>query len=142
MNTYIPKKNDIVRNWYVVDAEGKVLGRLASDIARVLSGKHKPTYVPFLDSGDFVVVVNVTKMVITGRKTEQKVYRYHTGYPGGLKETSMKKVLATKPEDVLFEAVKGMLPKTKLARQMIKKLKIYSGPEHQHKAQKPLEWKF
>lgn len=142
MKTFVPGKHDIQRKWYVVDAKGMVLGRLATQVARVLCGKHKPSYVPFLDTGDFVIVVNAGEVEITGRKLEQKFYRRHTGYHGGLKEVQAKKLYATKPEAVIKEAVQGMLPKTKLGRAMIKKLKVYKGAEHRHQAQKPEALKF
>jgi large subunit ribosomal protein L13 len=142
MKTFVPGKHDIQRKWYVVDAKGMILGRLATQVARVLCGKHKPSYVPFLDTGDFVIVVNAGEVEITGRKLEQKFYRRHTGYHGGLKEVQAKKLYATKPESVIKEAVQGMLPKTKLGRAMIKKLKVYKGAEHRHQAQKPEALKF
>lgn len=142
MKTFIPKKADIRHNWFVVDAKGLILGRLATEVARILTGKHKPTYVPFLDSGDFVIIVNAAEVEITGRKLEQEYYRHHTGYPGGLREMQAKKMFMTNPEKVVHEAIWGMLPKTKLGRQMIKKLKVYRGPEHRHQAQRPVELKF
>jgi len=142
MKTFIPKKNDIEQKWYVVDAAGMPLGRLASRVAKILMGKHKPTYVPFLDTGDYVIVVNASKVELTGRKLDQKFYRRHTGYLGGLKEIQAKKLYATHPETYVQSAVKGMLPKNKLGRKMFKKLKVFSGPEHDHQAQKPEELKF
>ena len=142
MKTYVPKAADLTRKWFVVDAKNQVLGRLATHVAHVLTGKHRPRYVPFLDTGDFVVVINAAQIEVTGRKLEQRYYRHHTGYPGGLRETQMKKVFATKPEQVIREAVWGMMPKTKLGRQMIKKLKVYRGAEHRHQAQRPEELKF
>lgn len=141
MKTYVPKKDDIQRQWFVVDAKGQVLGRLATQVAHVLTGKHKPGYVPFLDTGDFVIIVNAGEVTITGKKQEQKMYRRHTGYPGGLKETQMKKVFDQHPETVIKEAVWGMMPKTKLGRAMIKKLKVYKGANHRHQAQQPVELK-
>jgi large subunit ribosomal protein L13 len=138
MKTVFPSKNDIVRQWHVVDAENKVLGRLASEAARILMGKHKPGYTPFLDTGDHVVVINAAKVRLTGRKEEQKVYRHHTGYPGGLIETGVKKVRERHPVRLIEEAVKGMLPKTKLGKHMAKKLKVYAGDQHPHQAQKPV----
>nr|WP_240597572.1 50S ribosomal protein L13 [Oceanotoga sp. DSM 15011] len=131
------KKEDIDRKWYLVDAEGKTLGRLASQIAKVLQGKNKPIYTPSIDTGDFVVVINAEKINLTGKKMEQKEYYRHTGYPGGLKTTSVKEMLEKHPERVLEHAVKGMLPKNLLAKQMLKKLKIYAGTEHPHSAQNP-----
>jgi large subunit ribosomal protein L13 len=142
MKTFVPGKNDIQHKWYVVDAKGVVLGRLATQVARVLCGKHKPSYVPFLDTGDFVIVINASQVEITGRKLDQKMYRYHTGYHGGLKEIQAKKLYATKPDQVIREAVQGMLPKTKMGRAMIKKLKVYRGAEHRHQAQQPEALKF
>jgi large subunit ribosomal protein L13 len=127
----------IERKWHLIDAEGQTLGRLATEIARVLRGKTKPQYTPHIDTGDFVVVVNADKVVVTGRKAEQKVYYRHTGYPGGLKETSYEVMMERKPTEVLRKAVKGMMPKTRLGRQQFKKLKIYAGPEHPHEAQDP-----
>lgn len=139
--TYYPKAGDIDREWYVVDAEGKNLGRLATQIAAVLIGKHKPTFTPGVDTGDFVVVVNCEKIVVTGRKMDDKMYYRHSGYPGGLKETNLKTLLATFPDRVITSAVWGMLPHNKLGRALLKKLKVYAGPEHPHNAQnpKPLE---
>ena len=142
MDTYIPGASSIERKWYVVDAEGQTLGRLASNIASVLRGKNKPTYTPFLDTGDYVIVVNAEKIKVTGKKMDQKVYSTHSGYVGGLKQVTLKEKLAKKPESVLEHAVKGMLPKGTLGRQMAKKLFVYAGPEHKHAAQKPEELKF
>lgn len=127
--------NELPRRWIVVDADGKVLGRLATVVAMHLSGKSKPTYTPFLDTGDFVVVVNAEKVALTGAKESAKLYRRHTGFPGGLKTTSADKLRASRPEKLVEEAVRGMLPKTKLGRKMIKKLKVYAGPSHPHAAQ-------
>ncbi|HOO91717.1 MAG TPA: 50S ribosomal protein L13 [Syntrophales bacterium] len=135
MKTYSAKKEEVARDWYLVDAEGKVLGRLAAEIARRLRGKHKPVYTPHIDTGDFIIVVNADKISLTGKKLTDKVYYHHTGYPGGLKSATASKVLSEKPEEVLRTAVKGMLPKNSLGRQMLKKLKIYRGNEHPHKAQ-------
>ena len=135
--TYIAKKADIERKWYVVDATGKNLGRLASEIAKILKGKNKPIYTPFIDTGDYVIVINAEKISVTGKKMDQKMYRHHTGHIGGLKEISLKKMLDTKPERVVAYAVKGMLPKNALGRQMFKKLRVYAGAEHDHAAQKP-----
>jgi large subunit ribosomal protein L13 len=127
----------VERKWYVVDAEGETLGRLATELAVILRGKHKPQYTPHVDTGDFVVVVNADKVVVTGRKAEQKVYRRHTGYPGGLKTTSYETMMRRKPAEVLRKAVFGMMPKSRLARQQVKKLKVYAGPDHPHEAQTP-----
>lgn len=137
MKTYMPKPDEVEKKWFVIDAEGKVLGRLASQIAKILSGKNKPIYTPSVDTGDYVIVLNADKVVLTGNKLEDKYYKYHTGYPGGLKLIQYKTLMKTKPEQVLYHAVKGMLPKNKLGRRMIKKLKIYRGSEHNHQAQKP-----
>jgi large subunit ribosomal protein L13 len=137
MKTHHAKKEEIERGWFVVNAEGKVLGRLASQVARVLRGKHKPTFSPHVDTGDFVVVVNARKVTLTGRKLKDKKYYHHTGYPGGIREARAEKMLALKPTEMIRTAVKGMLPKTSLGRQMIRKLKIYAGSNHPHEAQKP-----
>ncbi|MCR4405493.1 MAG: 50S ribosomal protein L13 [Anaerolineae bacterium] len=139
MKTYAVKANEIEREWFVVDAEGKTLGRLASQIAMILKGKHKPIYSPHLDVGDYVIVVNAEKVRVTGRKLEQKFYYRHSGYPAGLKSISLKDQLSRHPTRVLEAAVRGMLPKNRLGRRMIKKLKIYAGPEHPHQAQQPKE---
>ena len=137
MKSYMARPLEVERTWYVVDAEGKHLGRLATQIVRVLRGKNKPQYTPHVDVGDFVVVVNADRVAVTGRKAEQRVYRRHSGYPGGMKETSYEQMLARKPTEVLRKAVYGMMPKTRLARKQFKKLKIYAGPEHPHSAQDP-----
>ena len=142
MKTYVPGAGNIEKNWYVVDASGKVLGRLATKISRILMGKHKPYYVPFLDCGDYVIVINADKVELTGKKLDQKLYRRHTGYLGGLKETTARKMVEKHPDRVIISAVKGMLPKNKLGRKMLKKLKVYKGAEHKHMAQKPIELKF
>ncbi len=136
MKTYIPKEAEIVKKWYLVDAEGKILGRLASKIAQILSGKNKPIYTPHLDVGDFVVVINAQKVKVTGGKEEKKIYYHHTGYPGGIKGIVYEDLLKKKPEMIIREAVKGMLPKSKLGRKMFKKLKVYAGEKHPHQAQK------
>ena len=135
--TYIPKEGEIDRKWYVIDAEDKVLGRLASEVARRLRGKHKPVFTPHTDTGDFMVVVNADKIRLTGRKLDQKYYRTYSGYIGGLKETIARKQLAQKPEEIIRIAVRGMLPKNSLGRKQLKKLKIYAGPDHPHVAQQP-----
>ena len=137
MSTQFPSKNGIVRQWHVLDAEDVVLGKLASKAAMLLMGKHKATFTPFLDTGDHVVVVNAAKVRLTGRKDESKVYRHFTGYPGGLVETSARRMRATRPVRMVEEAIQGMLPKTKLGKQMYRKLKVYAGPKHPHAAQKP-----
>ena len=137
MKSYMARPLEVERKWYVVDAEGKHLGRLATEIVRVLRGKNKPQYTPHVDVGDFIVVVNADRVAVTGRKAEPRVYRRHSGYPGGMKETSYEQMLARKPTEVLRKAVYGMMPKTRLARKQFKKLKIYAGPEHPHSAQDP-----
>lgn len=137
MSTRFPSGQEIARKWYVVDASGQALGRLASRVARILSGKESPKYTPFLDTGDHVIVINADKIRVTGMKTEQKVYRHYTGYPGGLREEDFRKRFDRRPERVVQEAILGMLPKTKLGRSMGKKLKVYKGDEHNHQAQKP-----
>lgn len=135
--TYYPKEGDITREWFLVDANDQNLGRLASQIAAYLIGKHKPTFTPGVDTGDFVIVVNAERVRVTGNKLDDKMYYRHTGYPGGIKEITLRQQLQKFPERVLRKAVWGMLPHNKLGRKMIKKLKIYSGPEHPHSAQKP-----
>ncbi len=135
--TYIAKASEIERKWYVVDAADKTLGRLASEIAKVLRGKNKPIYTPNVDTGDNVIVINAEKIKVTGKKMDQKMYYYHTGHISGLKSSTLKRKLETKPEDVIAFAVKGMLPKNALGRSMFKKLHVYAGPEHKHEAQKP-----
>jgi large subunit ribosomal protein L13 len=137
MKTFMAKPETVERKWYVVDATGMVLGRLASQVAAVLRGKNKPTFTPHVDTGDYVIITNCDKVVLTGRKLEQKFYRYHTGYIGGLKEIAYSKMMENKADFVVYEAVKGMLPKSPLGRQMLKKLKVYKGAEHGHEAQKP-----
>ncbi|MEJ7554227.1 MAG: 50S ribosomal protein L13 [Aquificaceae bacterium] len=137
MKTYHVRKEDVVRSWWVVDAQGKVLGRLASQIARILMGKHKPYYQPDVDCGDFVIVLNADKLVVTGKRLEQKKYYFHSNYPGGLKERSLAWMLENKPEEVIRLAVKRMLPKNRLGHRMLKRLKIYTGSEHPHVAQQP-----
>ena len=137
MKTFMPKAADITRKWYVVDAEGLALGRVASQVANILRGKNKPIYTPNVDTGDFVIVINASKVILTGKKLDQKIYYKHSGFVGGLKETKYRKLLAEKPEEALRHAVVGMLPKGPLGRQMAKKLKIYAGAEHEHAAQKP-----
>ena len=141
MSTYIAKPQEVERQWYVIDAEGQVLGRLASQVASMLRGKHKPTFAPNCDCGDYIIVVNADKLVLTGKKLDKKIYRYHTGYPGGLKEIPYRKLMATKSEFAFREAVRRMLPKGPLGYRMAKKLFVYAGPEHKHQAQKPVEYK-
>ena len=137
MKTYTARAEDMEREWFLVNAEGKTLGRLASEIAQVLRGKHKPIYTPHLDCGDYVIVVNAEKVRVTGRKLDQKMYYRHTGYPGGIKSISLRNQLQKHPERVLQAAVRGMLPKNRLGRKMLKKLKVYAGDSHPHKAQQP-----
>ena len=140
MSSYIAKPETVERKWYVIDADGVVLGRLASQVALMLRGKHKPTFTPHVDTGDYIIVVNTDKIAMTGRKLDQKIYYHHSGYPGGLKETKYRKLLAEKPEFAIRRAVLGMLPKGPLGRQMAKKLKVYAGPNHDHAAQKPVKF--
>jgi large subunit ribosomal protein L13 len=142
MRTFIPKKDDIDQKWWLIDAEGRVLGRLATEVADLIRGKKKPQFTSHLDTGDFVVVVNAEKVKVTGRKLEQKKYYSHSLYPGGIKEESLKDLLARKPEEVIKKAVWGMVPKGKLGRALYKKLKVYRGPSHPHEAQNPQEYKF
>jgi large subunit ribosomal protein L13 len=137
MSTYFPSSLDITRKWFVVDASGKTLGRLATEVASTLSGKKSPKYTPFIDVGDHVIVVNAEKIVLTGLKSESKVYRRYTGFPGGLREESFIRVLARRPEKIVEQAIRGMLPKTKMGRQMGTKLKVYRGDKHPHEAQQP-----
>lgn len=137
MSTFMAKPETVERKWYVIDAEGVVLGRLASQVALMLRGKHKPTFTPHVDTGDYIIVVNTDKIVLTGRKLEDKIYYHHTGYPGGIKETKYRDLMAKKSEFALKKAVRGMLPKGPLGYKMLKKLKVYAGPEHEHAAQKP-----
>ena len=137
MSTYMANPQNVERKWYVIDAEGMVFGRLASQVASMLRGKHKPTFTPHCDCGDYIIVVNADKLVLTGKKLDNKVYRYHTGYPGGLREVTFDKMMEKHPTEAVRHAVKGMMPNGKLGRQMFKKLKVYAGPEHNHAAQKP-----
>lgn len=142
MKSYIAKPQEVERKWYVLDAEGKTLGRLASEAASILRGKKKPIYTPHVDTGDYVIIINAEKVEVTGKKRKEKIYKRHTGYPGGLREITFEKLLERKPEEILRHAVKGMLPKGPLGREMAKKLKVYAGPEHKHEAQKPEIWNF
>ena len=137
MPTYTPKASEIERSWHVVDAEGMVLGRMATEVARILRGKHKPTFAPHIDTGDHVVIINADKVVLTSGKAESKAVYSHSGYPGGLKTTTYAHRLATRPEDAVRRTVRGMLPKNRLGRQMLRKLKVYSGPTHPHQGQQP-----
>ncbi|MFP4082724.1 MAG: 50S ribosomal protein L13 [Candidatus Aminicenantes bacterium] len=142
MKTTVPKREQLEHRWWLVDAEGKILGRLASEVAVLLRGKRKPQYVDFMDSGDFVVVINAEKIKVTGRKMDQKKYYSHSGYPGGVKQKALKELLEKKPEQVIKKAVWGMIPKNKLGRAVYKKLKVYRGSHHPHQAQKPQEYRF
>lgn len=139
MKTFSAKPESVKRDWYVVDAEGKTLGRLATEIARRLKGKHKAEYTPHVDTGDYIVVINAEKVTVTGNKAEGKMYYRHTGYPGGIKEANFNKLQAEKPEMIIEKAVKGMLPKNPLGRDMFRKLKVYAGSEHNHAAQQPIK---
>jgi large subunit ribosomal protein L13 len=141
MSTTIPSGKDVTRKWFVVDAAGQTLGRLATQAARVLTGKNNPLYTPYLDMGDHVIVINAEKIHVTGMKADQKMYRRYTGFPGGLREESFVKLLARRPEKIVEEAIKGMLPKSKMGRQMATKLKVYKGADHPHQAQQPAEMK-
>ena len=142
MKTFAPKKDEIERKWWLINADGKILGRLATEISVLLRGKGKATFAPFIDTGDFVVVINAEKLQLTGRKLEQKKYYSHTGYPGGIKEKTLNELMDTNPEEVLRKAVWGMIPKNKLGRKVHKKLKVYRGPNHPHEAQNPEEYRF
>ena len=137
MKSFMASPSTVERKWYVVDAEGKTLGSLASEVANVLRGKNKPTYTPHIDTGDYVIVVNAEKIQVTGKKLDQKIYYHHSEYVGGMKEATLREMMQKKPEFVITHAVKGMLPKGPLGRQMLKKLHVYAGPEHNHAAQKP-----
>jgi len=137
MKTYVTNPSEVEREWYVVDATGRTLGRLATRVAHVLRGKHKPIYSPSVDTGDYVIVVNADKIHVTGRKLDQKIYYRYSGYPGGLKEITLRNLLQKHPTRVIMHAVRGMLPKNRLGRRMLKKLKVYAGPDHPHAAQQP-----
>lgn len=141
MRTYSAKPSEISRQWHLVDANGKTLGRLSSEIAKILRGKHKPQFTPHMDTGDFVIVINAKKIVLTGKKAEQKVYYHHSGYLGGLKEKPFSRLIEERPQEVITRAVKGMLPHNKLGRVMLKKLKVYAGEEHPHESQQPVALK-
>ena len=142
MKTFVATSANIERKWLVIDASGKTLGRLATEVAKLLRGKHKPTYTPFADAGDYVIVINAAEMVLTGKKLDQKMYRHHSGYAGGMKEVSYRNLMNNNPEKALELAVKGMLPKNSLGRQMFRKLHVYAGAEHNHSAQKPEVYTF
>ena len=138
--TYSAKQSEIERKWYIIDAANKPLGRVATEAARLLRGKHKPTYTPNIDTGDHVIILNCKDVVLTGKKLDQKIYRHHSGYIGGMKETTARVMLSEKPEEAMMRAIKGMLPHNSLGRQMLKKVRIYAGPEHENQAQKPEVW--
>lgn len=140
--TYTLKKSEIERKWYIIDAANKPLGRVATEAARLLRGKHKPTYTPNMDAGDYVIILNCKDAVLTGKKLDQKIYRHHSGYIGGMKEVSARNMMENKPEKAMMLAIKGMLPHNSLGRQMIKKLRVYAGSEHENIAQKPEIWNF
>ena len=140
--TYSPKKGEIEKKWYIVDAANKPLGRVATEVAKLLRGKHKPTYTPNLDTGDHVIILNCEKVVLTGKKLDQKMYRHHSGYVGGMKEVPARVMMENNPEKAMMLAIKGMLPHNTLGRQMIKKLRVYAGSEHENIAQKPEKWEF
>jgi large subunit ribosomal protein L13 len=142
VKSYVAKPREIERKWYLIDAEGRTLGRLASEVASILRGKKKPIFTPFVDTGDYVIIVNAEKVAVTGKKRKEKIYKRHTGFPGGLREITFEKLLARRPEEIIRHAVKGMMPNGKLGRQMYKKLKVYAGPNHRHAAQKPEAWNF
>ena len=142
MKSFIAKPQEVERTWYVLDAEGKTLGKVASEAASILRGKKKPIYTPHVDTGDYVIVINAEKVEVTGKKRTAKIYKHHTGYPGGLREMTMEQMLEKHPTEVVRHAVKGMMPNGKLGRQMFKKLKVYAGPEHNHAAQKPEKLEF
>ena len=142
MKSFIAKPHEVERKLYVIDAENKTLGRLASEVAAILRGKKKPTYTPHVDCGDYVIVINAEKVAVTGKKRKEKIYKRHTGYPGGLREMTFEQLMEKHPTEIVRHAVKGMMPNGKLGRQMYKKLKVYAGPEHGHDAQKPAVWEF
>ncbi len=140
MKSFIAKPKEVERKWYVIDAKDKTLGRMATEAASILRGKKKPTYTPHVDCGDYVIIINADKVHVTGKKRKEKIYKRHTGYPGGLREMTFEQLMEKHPTEVVRHAIKGMLPKGKLGRQMFKKLKVYAGPEHNHSAQKPEAW--
>lgn len=142
MKSYIAKPADVEHKWYVIDAEGRTLGKIAAETASILRGKKKPTYTPHVDCGDYVIVVNAEKVHVSGKKEREKIYRHYSGFPGGMRERTLGEMRAKKPEEIIRHAVRGMMPKGKLGRQMFKKLKVYAGSEHPHAAQSPEEWNF
>ena len=142
MKSFIAKPHEVERKWYIIDADGKTLGRLSTEVASILRGKRKPIYTPHVDTGDYVIIINAEKIVVTGKKRTDKIYKHHTGFPGGLREVTFEKLQAKKPDEIIRHAVRGMMPNGKLGREMFKKLKIYVGPEHKHAAQQPQTWEF
>ena len=142
MKSFIAKPHEVEKKWFVIDAEGRILGKLATEAASILRGKKKPIYTPHVDTGDYVIVINAEKVEVTGKKRKEKIYKRYTGFPGGLREITFEKLQAKKPEEIIRHAIKGMLPDGKLGRQMYKKLKVYAGPTHNHTAQKPEVWEF
>lgn len=142
MKSFIAKPHEVVKKWYIIDAEGKTLGRLATEVASILRGKRKPIYTPHVDTGDYVIIINAEKVEVTGNKRQDKIYKRHTGFPGGLREINFDKLQAKKPEQIIRHAVKGMMPKGILGREMFKKLKVYAGPEHKHASQQPEVWNY
>ena len=142
MSSFIAKPHEVERKWYVIDADGRTLGRLATEAASILRGKRKPIYTPHIDTGDYVIVINAEKVEVTGKKRKEKIYKRHSGYPGGLKEITFENMQEKHPDEIIRHAIKGMMPKGRLGRQMFKKLKVFAGPEHSHTAQKPEVWEF
>ena len=142
MSSFIAKPHEVEKKWYVIDADGRTLGRLATEAASILRGKRKPIYTPHVDTGDYVIVINAEKVEVTGKKRKEKIYKRHSGYPGGLKEITFENLQEKHPEEIIRHAIKGMMPKGRLGRQMFKKLKVFVGPEHSHTAQKPEVWEF
>ena len=142
MKSFIAKPHEVERKWYIIDADGKTLGRMSTEVASILRGKRKPIYTPHVDTGDYVIIINAEKIVVTGKKRTDKIYKHHTGFPGGLREVTFEKLQAKKPDEIIRHAIKGMMPNGKLGREMFKKLKIYVGPEHKHAAQQPQTWEF
>ena len=142
MKSFIAKPHEVEHKWYIIDAEGKTLGRLATEVASILRGKRKPIYKPHVDTGDYVIIINAEKVEVTGNKRKDKIYKRHTGYPGGLREITFEKLQAKKPEEIIRHAIKGMMPDGRLGRQMYKKLKVYAGPAHKHEAQQPEVWNY
>lgn len=142
MKSFIAKPLEVEHKWYIIDAEGKTLGRMASEAASILRGKRKPIFTPHVDTGDYVIIINAEKVQVTGKKRKEKIYKRHTGYPGGLRELTFEKLQEKNPEEIIRHAIKGMMPNGKLGREMYKKLKVYAGPEHKHEAQQPTVWEY